>query len=223
MPDVLVVMNPRRIPACIDAFQKLPIAKLWIRNMTEWQIMEEWPKVLRLAKGYDRMILCSDDAEVKPRELKKVQQLLDQGHPVVTGYSNLSEHDMRVNLCTQPLGEHGPSIDCYSHPDLHDIAGHTDEAILTSFTGMCLTGMSRAMWRKYPFKACGYPPGWSSDYNLSLRLQQDGVPIVAARDAFVWHHKSVYNMMDPTPGRELLIGKEPAELKLEPLLEKAAA
>src|SRR6266498_125836 len=100
MRDLLVILNPRRIPSCIEAFEALPIDKVWLTGYTEAQIVEVFPKL----PAYHRYIVISDDAIVPPEALAAVQEELDWGHPVVTGYSVLGR-DMNhlVNICKSPL------------------------------------------------------------------------------------------------------------------------
>ena len=72
---------------------------------------------------------------------------------------------------------------------------------------MCLTGMSREMWQRFPFGVCeGSEVGWASDYSLCWRLQQAEVPIVAARDAHVLHVKTNWQTSETDPRKTLQIG-----------------
>ena len=215
MRDLLIVLNPRKIEECLTAFQALPIDKLWIRNMTEYEIQQRWPDVLELACDYNRLIVASDDGIPRPHALKQVRRLLSEGHPVVTGYSNLSSTDFRVNLTKSPTAEE-PREDGYDLYTLNEVMEWPTPEVPSYFTGMCLTGMSHAMWQRYPFSTYwDAPPGSCSDFVLSRALVKDEIPIVAAREAFVFHVKQVWNQADSDPRKRLYVGKEPAELVLE--------
>jgi hypothetical protein len=48
-----------------------------------------------------------------------------------------------------------------------------------------------------------------------MRLRDAGVPMVAAREGMVGHLKKRWNTVDNTPGRELLVGKQPAGVEVE--------
>lgn len=217
MADLLAILNPRRLPREEATFRKLPIDRLWISRMTEGDVTRAWPEVLEHANGYDRMLVCADDVEVPQAALDAVTYLLDAGHPVVTGYCNLDQgaHVHEVNICKRVLGPL-PTVDAYSFYTLAEVRASRMRAVHTSFVGMCLTGMSVDLWREVPFQAMGMNDrGYASDFMQSIRLDQAGVPMVAARDGFCWHTKETWNKLDRGKGRELLIGKEPPSIVLE--------
>jgi len=212
--DLLVVLNPRRMAEPMAAFQRLPIDRLYVRGMREFDVESNWIEIMERTSGYERLIVAGDDGIVRPHALEAVQRLLDAGHPVVTGYSNLSETDYRVNLTKSPLKGDAPSEDAYNLWDLPAVMTYHFEAVPTYFSGYTLLGMERELWERYPFRVFGGWPGFGSDFSISKRITDDKVPIVAAREAFVWHQKAVWNHTDATPGRELVMDK--AEIVLEP-------
>ena len=214
MSDLLVVLNPRGIPECMSAIWELPIDKLFISRMTEYEVMEAWPKVMEMAEGYDRLIVQSDDGIPRKHALAAVQTLLDAGHPVVTGYSNLSVDDHRVNLSKAPLDTSHPHEGAYTFFTLQELMEEIEDAVPSYLVGMALTGMSYELWQRFPFRVYNGRPGNASDYCLSCDLQNAKVPIVAARDAFVWHGKPVWGMNDAQERRRLLLD-EPSEITLE--------
>jgi hypothetical protein len=209
--NLLVILNPRRISECVDALSALNIDRLWLRYMTEQTIQNRWPEVLEAARGYDRIILVSDDTSPTQSALDAVQGLLDDGYPVVTGYCNLGANDERVNLCDRPLGPE-PSAAAY-HWLTRDQVEQGHRVVPTSFAGFALTGMSVPMWTQYPYRL--HPNGNSADYDLCKRLERDRVPIVAARDGFVHHVKEVWAQPDRELRKRLLVGMEPASIDLE--------
>jgi hypothetical protein len=211
--NLLLVMNPRRIEECVRAFKELPIDKLWIRSHTEYEIEQAWPEILERSADYDRLIIASDDGVVRPHALAEVIRLLDEGHPVVTGYSNLSSTDFRVNLTKTPQKPE-PGVDAYDLYTLAEVMEHPTPEVHTFLVGMCITGMSHAMWQRFPFRTFTGPPGNASDFCLSQDLERAGVPMIAGRDAFVWHVKQVWNTTDTDPRKRLYLG-EPNELVLE--------
>jgi hypothetical protein len=86
----------------------------------------------------------------------------------------------------------------------------------TYLAAMCLTGMSHEMWERFAFTTYwDGPPGSASDYMLSRELFDAGVPIVAAREAFVWHVKEEWNRADQEERKRLYID-QPSELTLSP-------
>jgi len=207
--DLLLVLNPRRIEECIQSYQELPIDRLWIRNMSELKITERWPEVLEAARGYERLIIVSDDAVVRPHALTAVQELLDEGHPVVTGYANLDMTDPRVNLNKAPLGEQSV-IDEYDFYTLGEIMCWPEKTVPTTVVGFALTGASYELWERFPFQA-----HLGSDWSFSKRVTGAGIPMVAAREAYIWHVKEVWNRTDTEPRKRLLVGEEPAAIEFE--------
>lgn len=215
MRDLLLVLNCRRIPASLTAIDRLPIHKLWIRNLSESAIVRNWPQILELAKPYDRLIMVGDDSIPRLHALRAVQEL-GRHHPVVTGYSNLSSTDMRVNLTRSPLRGDRPTPEAYDLYELADLMESTQPAIRTWLTGLTLLCMPYRLWCDFPFDAYDLNgPGYGSDFHVSKRLDNAGVPIMAATDAFVWHHKRVWNEVHADTDERLLVGVEPAELVLE--------
>ncbi len=80
--------------------------------------------------------------------------------------------------------------------------------IPTTLLGFALSGMSREMWKLYPFDVYGpQHGGWGSDYNLSYRLGQDGIPIVAPRVAEIRHLKEQVNHLDKEFDKRILVGE----------------
>lgn len=214
MRELLVILNPRRIEECLDAFRALPIDKLWIRNMSEFEIQERWPEILEAASDYDRLYLSSDDGIPRPHALKAVRHLAAEGHPVVTGYSNLSSTDYRVNLTKAPVDV--PKEEAYDLYALKEVMEWPQPSLPSFFAGMCLTGMSHSLWQRHPFRVYwNEPPGSCSDFMLSRSLNEAKVPIVAAREAFVWHTKETWNQADKEVRKRLYIGREPAEIVLD--------
>jgi hypothetical protein len=74
-----------------------------------------------------------------------------------------------------------------------DVVGYPDEVVPTHFMGMSLTGMTRDMWLRFPYGCFTdrRPHGQSSDFHLSARLRDAGVPMVAARSGEVQHLKEM--------------------------------
>lgn len=185
----LVVLNPRRIPECMAAFEALPVRKVYVRNWTERQIADNWDEILGACDA-DKVLVVSDDALVSRGALDSVLGLLE-AHPVATGWCPLAEGHELANLATNVLREGPPNPADYEFVRCDDVRG----LVATSFAGMCLTGMSRGLWGRFPFE-CYSVPGFASDYHLSYRLQQAGVPIVSHGDARCEHVKAVWNVRD---------------------------
>jgi hypothetical protein len=211
--DLLVILNPRRIEECIRPLLELDIDRLWVKNMSEARIAAIWSEILELAAPYDRLIVQSDDGVVRPHALVAVQELLDDGHPVVTGWSNLSGSDFRANLTKTPLGP-APAEDAYDLYTMAEVMEYPDIAVPTFLVGMALTGMSVELWEEFPFKV--FPVDCAqTDFYLSKRLEEADIPMVGARDGFVWHVKQVWNKEDTDPRKQLLVAVEPPDLVLD--------
>lgn len=215
---LLLVLNPRRIPECLASLEALEIDVCWLSRYSEWQLQTVFNEVVE-ATSYRWYLVVSDDGVVSQEAIDLVLAALAQGHPVVTGYSNVDERTPEVlNLTKGPVvGDLPRSAESYGEHWLRSEVEAWPEPVLpTGFAGMSLTGMSRELWLRYPFVAHGSPGcSWGSDWALAVRLRDDGVPIVAARGAFVWHVKAKVNEADFGPGRGLLVGREPAEVRYQ--------
>jgi hypothetical protein len=209
MRDLLVILNPRRIDECIQSYRELDIDRLWIRNMSESGVDRRWPEVMAAANGYDRLIIVSDDAVVRQHALDAVIALLDEGHPVVTGYGNLDSSNWRVNLNKAPLVD-ASYPDSYDFYTLGEVLSWPDRVVPSTVVGFALTGMAYRLWERFPFQA-----HQGSDWSLSKRLTAQGIPMVGAREGFIWHVKEAWGRRDDEPRKQLLVNKEPASIDLE--------
>lgn len=209
--DVLIVLNPRRIDECLKAISELPIDKLWVRNYSEKDIQEAWGEIVAKLEGYESAFIVSDDAMPRPYALALLREALEHV-PVVTGYSNLSSTDYRVNLASAPLRE-PMGIASYDLYSLKEVMEWPETLLPTYFAGFSLTGMATDLWRTYPYQV--ELGGWGGDFSLSKRLARADVPIFAHRDAFVWHVKEAWSQLDQEPRKRLLVGEEPRALELE--------
>ncbi len=218
MNPLLLIFNPRQIDECIDAFNLLPIDKAWLTGYTEAELDDVIGDVIA-SSDYTHYLATSDDGIVPEFALEAVLDTLEtEAHPVVTGYSNLDITNMHVNLTKAPFKNLREStVDDYDMYHLSEIIGWPDELVPTCFAGFAITGMSREMWLRYPFRSDGVP----TDYNLCRRLQADGVPIVAPKKAFTWHVKDKINE-GGTGRKRLLVGQIPAEVRWD-MAELAAA
>lgn len=215
MNPLLLVMNPRHIDECVDSISRLPIDQAWLTAYTEAQLEPVIADIVATT-DYSHYLICSDDGIIPEFAVEAVlEHLADGNWPVVTGYSNLDATDMRVNLTRTPFTDTKTSrMEDYDLYHLADVLGWPDELVPTCFAGFALTGMSRDLWLKYPFDSTGGP----SDYKLCVRLQADGVPIVASKRAFMWHAKELVNHPDQEQRKRLLIGQVPSEVRWNTLV-----
>lgn len=201
---LLIVFNPRNIVECVDSIRALPIDQAWLTGYYEHQLVDVIADIVRDHDEYTHFLVCSDDPVIPAFALEAVLDALDDGHPVVTGYCNLDATDMRVNLTRRPFrNTHTSTMEDYDLYHLSEVLGWPDELVPTHFAGFALTGMDREMWLRYPYQSDGVP----SDFNLARRLQGDQVPIVAPKQAFMWHTKEKINQGDREPRKRLLIGE----------------
>jgi hypothetical protein len=214
-----MVMNARRIARCISAIESLPIDKVWMSMYWEKQLEAVIGEIISdTSRGHTHLILLSDDTVPSAGSLKLVLDALEQGYPVATGYCNLDAVSPFVNLTSAPFAIRDRSVGTdYKWLTRAEVESYPDPIVPTYFGGACLTGMSRAMWSRFPFRAEGPGPlyGYASDWNQCIRLQDAGVPIVAPRGAFVEHVKEVWNAGDKDPEKRLLIGEIPSEVRYD--------
>jgi hypothetical protein len=137
--------------------------------------------------------------------------------PVVTGWCRLDSTHPEVNITCRPLMGDVPVAGAYDFYRYTDVRAAREPLLATGFVGFALTCMSREMWQRFPFGAFGgSQQSWSSDFHLSMRLRDAGMPMVAARDGYVEHVKETWGRLDQAPGKRLLIGEQPAGVVVEP-------
>ena len=118
-------MNPRRIPECVDAINALSIDKVWVKNYTERELVDIIAEIIANAE-HDPIGIISDDARPDQAALDLVVDAYEPG-AVYTGYCNLSEHDYRVNLSTQPLTiQFEATMDCYTFVTKDELEAEPD-------------------------------------------------------------------------------------------------
>jgi tetrahydromethanopterin S-methyltransferase subunit B len=184
MKPLLMIMNPRKIPVCMDALESLDIDKVWLKNWTERELVNVIAGVIN-STDHDVIGLLSDDTVPGQEALNLILESFEPSS-VYTGYCNMDEDKEEVNLSRKPLIVKSlASYDCYDFPPRSEVDNY--EGLYKSyFTGFAMTFMSKDMWLKYPFDCIG-EPGYQSDYRLSCRLQEDGVNIWATPGAFMKH------------------------------------
>jgi hypothetical protein len=184
MKPLLMIMNPRKIPRCMEALEALDIDKVWMKHYTERELIDVIAQIVE-STDHDVIGLLSDDT-IPPQS--SLDLILDAFEPssVYTGYCNMDEGREEVNLSRQPLViQENATLECYDFPTKAEVDNH--KGLYPSwFTGFAMTFMSREMWLKYPFDCIG-TPGYQSDYSLSCRLQNDEVNIWAVPGAFMPH------------------------------------
>ena len=191
MKDAVIVLNPRAIRECITSITELPVPKIWLTGYTEREISEGVFLAVLAQYDFDRYFVVSDDVIVRPYAFDAIRHVLDlHDAPVATGYSQRSHADWKVNLTRKPLMDDLPTAGAYDFRHFRDVVSWPTPELPTWFTGMSLTGMSREMWRRFPFQCFvddESPLGYASDFHLSKRLQDAEVPIRAAREGFAYH------------------------------------
>jgi hypothetical protein len=186
----------------MEALESLHIDKVWLKNWTERELVSVIADVIANT-DHDVIGLVSDDTTPTQAALDSI---LDAFEPssVYTGYCNMDDTTEDVNLSSAPLiVQDQASYDCYTFPPKSEVE-NGDALYRSWFTGFAMTFMSREMWLRFPFDCVG-DPGYQSDYRLSVRLQEAGVPIFAPRDAFMYHWRRGESTQH-LPGGEVITG-----------------
>lgn len=207
---LLLIMNPRRMRECLDSFAALTVPRAYMTGFTERELCSVIPEIIA-STDYTHYVIVSDDTVVPQRAVDAVYAHLD-GHPVVTGWCNLDEQSALCSVVDKPLVGDAPTADSYSFMHWTRVVMHPDDLIRTWFSGMCLTGMAREMWQRYPFSVFQGGNGYASDYRLCWRLQQDEVPIMAVREGVVTHVRERWDVPDPDPRKRLYLGNGSVEI-----------
>ena len=184
MKPLLMIMNPRTIPQCVEALDALQIDKVWLKNWTERELVSVIADVIHNT-DHDVIGLVSDDTVPGQAALDLILDVFESSS-VYTGYCNMDEGRDEVNLSTEPLKVKSvATADCYRFPNRLQV-DESQGLFRSWFAGFAMTFMSRDVWLEYPFDCVG-DPGYQSDYRLSVRLQENDVPIWAVPGAFMQH------------------------------------
>jgi hypothetical protein len=202
MKPLLIIFNPRRIPAAMKSLEALTVDKLWIRNYPYTEIVKFLPDLLAQC-DHDAIGTMADDTIVPQKSLDMV---LDSYKPgaVYTGYCNIFEgeesDDDFVNLTKTPLIEKEVATwDCYDWATKKEVES-TKGLFRSYFAGDSMTFSSRELWERYPFQTQGNSNA-QGDYALCTRLQRDNVPIWAVPGASFKHLKKGQNTEHHEGGR----------------------
>jgi hypothetical protein len=211
MKPLLVVTHPRRIPACVDAFAALTCDVAYISGEALPGACTQFNEIVRSAADYTHLMVCADDCVVTQNAVDAVVALLAAGNPAVTGWCRLDRTHPQANITIGAIRGDTPVVDAYDWWLAADVASYPGEVVPTGFMGMALTGMDRGMWLRHPLGCFtnAEGAGWSSDFHLSARLRDAGIPMVAARSGYVDHVKERWQMADRDPAARLLIGEIP--------------
>lgn len=212
MRTLLLIMNPRQIPECVQALEALTIDKAWLSNYTEAELVNVIADTIE-STDYDRYALISDDTSPTQEALDLVLSLHDENPSgVACGWVNVDECSTLTTFNPLPLVGDIPEPSAYSLTPYTELLDLPTTPLRTYFHGMALVTMTRSMWQAYPFDVYGADRGgWASDYHQCIRLQADYVPIVTHKHAYIRHHKAVANQYDHS--RPLLVGKHPQSIR----------
>lgn len=217
---LLVVLNVRDLPAAMTSYRRLAVDQLHVRAHYEHDALATINHAVEQLP-YRRFSIVSDDCAVPPAAFAAVRDLA-RTHDAATGYCRLDDESPFSNITITPLASPHPERRAYRWATI-DHVGAGPAVQRTWFAGMCLSTFSRDLLRSFPLAAypqivdpaAGYylhpdgrnepfDKGCASDFHLSIRLQNAGVPIMAARDGFCRHHKPA----NPTLAPALLCGRE---------------
>ena len=222
--SVLMIMNARELPECINPLRKLEIDKVWFRAFPQVQVEKEIRRFVK-SNAYDRYLLVSDDAIVSRESLESVLRWQDN-YDILTGWCNLSPSRFRANVILHPLkkvsyfrlgsrmprflGRHlaglvsggvFPFKHLYERVAFNSFPSYSDinrlpEVFETFFMGGPLLSMSGEHWLKYNFKSPSWGgPALGADMALSEQIANDGLRMWCVRDAFCYHLHTTRNFL----------------------------
>lgn len=200
---LLIIMNPREIPDCMRALERLNIDKAWASYYTETELEHVVAEIINTTR-YNRYTIISDDTIPSQAALDEVLRIHDT-YPdaVACGWVNIDAVSKMSTYHPRPLRGTGPNADTYRFTPLAE--AHTMRGIQrTYFHAQTFATMTRDMWLKYPF---GSYNGCASDLHQCVRLQDDGIPIYTSANAYVYHVKEVQNRLDQAPEKRLYVGE----------------
>ena len=128
--DILVILNPRQAPDCVQSLSALKVPKVWISNFNEKEALERVMEIVRCeppakakwlqerdASGslragtsfdtppkFENYIMISDDVIVEQRHIDIIVDNNDN-YDVLSGYCNLTPDTTITNLVPAAWGE----------------------------------------------------------------------------------------------------------------------
>jgi len=229
MKAAIFIMNARAIPEALDSYRALDIDLIWATGYTVSGLADGVHREAVESTDYDAILNLSDDCVVDQDALDAVLALLEDGHPAATGWCRMAVGSEQVNLCDRPLSADVPWAKPFPYSLMMrtDVIAYPDEVVPTSFMGMSLTGMTRDLWQRFPYGCFTerHPRGQSSDYHLSRRLQEAGVPMVAARSGEVKHLKEmrIQGTYYGPVKHPWLVGEVEPSLTIDPVADRMVA
>ena len=193
MTNILMVLKPRSIRACVNSIRSLKVDKVWFEGFREPELEVIIQRFIQ-STSYDNYLITSDDVVVNAKSLYSVQELLTR-HYAATAYCNCWENSDVMNVCKTPLTRNNGiwgNWDDYDFFRKKEIA-EGPEVFKSWFGGWTLTGMKREIWLKYPFRV-NQTTYMQSDYECAVRMSQDGLYFLCHKDSETLHLKKAPGM-----------------------------
>ena len=216
MSAALIVLKPRQVKPAEDALAELPdwLTVVEIVGYSERELADGIFRSTLDAFPHDVFLVASDDVIIRKHAVEAVLRLVADG-VCASGYCQLTHTDWRVNATRAPLKGILPTEDAYDFLRFDEVI--SGPPVRRSwFTGMSLTTMTAEMWARFPFGCFTSGPdckGYASDFHLSRRLAEAGIPIVLARDAFCYHWRHVRENTNDPRDDKLLVGAVKPEIR----------
>jgi hypothetical protein len=217
MKPLLAVLNPREIEECKESIWALECDQLWASYMTEADAARAINDAVAEHPQYTHIGVIADDCIVTQEALDAV--LADLDHvDAVTGWCRLDRTHPLANVTTGPMKLRHPGIDAYGPwYQAREIIERAGERLPTGFMGFALTFLSRELWDRFPMQPLAPDgKGFASDFSLSLRLQDAGVPMWVTSCSEVVHVKERWGWEwtpDAEPRKRLLIGEREPKVR----------
>lgn len=215
MKPLLVVLNPRDIAECKESISELDCDLLWASYMTEAEAARRINEAVAENPTYDAIGIVADDCIVSQEALDAVLDGLEEAE-AVTGWCRLDRTHPLANVTKGPMKLRHPGIDAYGPwYQARELLDRSGERVPTGFMGFALTFLTRELWDRFPMQPIAADgKGFASDFSLSLRLQDAGVPMWVTCCSEVTHVKERWSWdwtPDTDPRKRLLIGeREPS-------------
>lgn len=217
MKPLLVVLNPRDIAECKESISELDCDLLWASYMTEAEAARKINAAVAENPTYDAIGIIADDCIVSQEALDAVLDDLEEAE-AVTGWCRLDRTHPLANVTKGPMKLRHPGIDAYGPwYQARELIEHEGERIPTGFMGFALTFLTRELWDRFPMQPMAADgKGFASDFSLSLRLQEAGVPMWVTCCSQVTHVKERWGWEwtpDTDPRKRLLIGEREPHIR----------
>jgi len=188
----LMVLKASHLYPVVDSIERIDMETAWFSGYTETELAITLNSFIS-DTDYDYYWLTSHDLVLHQEGVDCLVEILENDPScVATGYCNVSLDNPLSTITRAPIDQPEPSLESYGFLTNQSVQKLEDDIIRTYFASWSMSGMTRDMWLKYPYKTMG--SGDRTDLNFSMRFCQE------ESNKIFSHKKASFLHLKPTAG-----------------------